>query len=123
MCWIAGVQEGAGGGPPRARRAARRDEWPRRGIGWPITGMCEAERGQYGADDVSVMPTIPCGPGNNDDPQDSHVPAALLWRFHEAKDADAPTATAWGTGMPGREFLCADDPADATNPIRILQDV
>jgi GDP-L-fucose synthase len=75
--------------------------------------MCEAYRRQYGADFVSVMPTNLYGPGDNYDPQNSHVPAALIRRFHEAKQADAPTVTVWGTGAPRREFLCSDDLADA----------
>ena len=75
--------------------------------------MCEAYRRQYGADYVSVMPTNLYGPGDNYDPLNSHVPAALLRRFHEAKQADAPAVTVWGTGKPRREFLCSDDLADA----------
>ena len=75
--------------------------------------MCEAYRKQHGADYVSVMPTNLYGPGDNYDPQNSHVPAALIRRFHEAKQADAPTVTVWGTGDPRREFLCSDDLADA----------
>lgn len=75
--------------------------------------MCEAYRKQHGADFISVMPTNLYGPGDNYDPQESHVPAALIRRFHEAKQADAPTVTVWGTGTPRREFLCSDDLADA----------
>ncbi len=75
--------------------------------------MCEAYRKQHDADFISVMPTNLYGPGDNYDPQNSHVPAALIRRFHEAKLADAPTATVWGTGTPRREFLSADDLADA----------
>jgi len=75
--------------------------------------MCEAYRRQHGADFISVMPTNLYGPGDNYDPHNSHVPAALLRRFHEAKLADAPTVTVWGTGTPRREFLCSDDLADA----------
>jgi GDP-L-fucose synthase len=76
--------------------------------------MCEAYRRQHGADYVSVMPTNLYGLGDNYDPHNSHVPAALLRRFHEAKLADAPTVTVWGTGTPRREFLCSDDLADAS---------
>jgi GDP-L-fucose synthase len=75
--------------------------------------LCEAYRVQYGADFVSVMPTNLYGPGDNYHPQDSHVPAALMRRFHEAKVDGAPTVTVWGTGSPRREFLAVDDLADA----------
>jgi GDP-L-fucose synthase len=75
--------------------------------------LCQAYRRQFGADFISVMPTNLYGPGDNYHPQDSHVPAALIRRFHEAKVAGAPSATVWGTGTPRREFLAADDLADA----------
>ncbi len=75
--------------------------------------LCEAYRLQHGADFVSVMPTNLYGPGDNYHPDDSHVPAALLRRFHEAKISGAPSAVVWGTGSPQREFLAADDLADA----------
>jgi GDP-L-fucose synthase len=75
--------------------------------------MCEAYRLQYGADFVSVMPTNIYGPGDNYHPLDSHVPAALVRRFHEAKVNGDARVTVWGTGSPRREFLAADDLADA----------
>jgi GDP-L-fucose synthase len=75
--------------------------------------LIEAYRRQHGADFVSVMPTNVYGPGDNYHPQDSHVPAALIRRFHEAKLAHAPQVTVWGTGRPRREFLAVDDLADA----------
>jgi GDP-L-fucose synthase len=75
--------------------------------------LCQAYRRQFDADFISVMPTNLYGPGDNYHPQDSHVPAALIRRFHEAKVAGAPSATVWGTGTPRREFLAADDLADA----------
>jgi GDP-L-fucose synthase len=75
--------------------------------------LCEAYRLQHGADFVSVMPTNLYGPGDNYHPQDSHVPAALLRRFHEAKINGSASATVWGTGTPQREFLAVDDLADA----------
>ena len=75
--------------------------------------LCEAYRKQHGADFISVMPTNLYGRGDNYHPENSHVPAALIRRFHEAKLAKAPTVTVWGTGKPRREFLCADDLADA----------
>src|SRR6266511_2967454 len=74
--------------------------------------LCEAYRRQYRADYISVMPTNLLGPGDNYHPQDSHVPAALIRRFHEAKVAGAPSVTVWGTGTPRREFLAADDLAN-----------
>jgi GDP-L-fucose synthase len=75
--------------------------------------MCEAYRQQYGADFVSVMPTNLYGPGDNYHPEDSHVPAALMRRFHEAKIDGADSVVVWGTGTPRREFLAVDDLADA----------
>jgi GDP-L-fucose synthase len=75
--------------------------------------LCEAFRRQHGADFVSVMPTNLYGPGDNYHPLDSHVPAALLRRFHEAKMSGAASVAVWGTGSPRREFLAVDDCADA----------
>ena len=75
--------------------------------------LCEAYRKQHGADFISLMPTNLYGPGDNYHPENSHVPAALIRRFHEAKSANAPTVSVWGTGKPRREFLCSDDLADA----------
>lgn len=75
--------------------------------------LCEAYRRQYGCDFVSVMPTNLYGLNDNYHPQNSHVPAALIRRFHEAKIAHAPTVEVWGSGNPRREFLYADDAADA----------
>ena len=75
--------------------------------------LCEAYRKQHGADFISVMPTNLYGTGDNYHPENSHVPAALLRRFHEAKVMNAPTVIVWGTGKPRREFLSSDDLADA----------
>lgn len=75
--------------------------------------LVEAYRRQYGADFIAVMPTNLYGPGDNYHPEHSHVPAALIRRFHEAKMSGAPTVTVWGSGTPRREFLCVDDLADA----------
>ena len=75
--------------------------------------LCEAFRLQHGDDFVSVMPTNLYGPGDNYHPLDSHVPAALVRRFHEAKLNGDASVTVWGTGSPRREFLAADDLADA----------
>ena len=80
-----------------------------------IAGMklTEAYRRQYGADFISVMPTNLYGPGDNYHPEHSHVPAALIRRFHEAKTGGLPQVVVWGTGKPRREFLAVDDLADA----------
>lgn len=75
--------------------------------------MAEAYRSQYSADFISVMPTNLYGPGDNYHPEYSHVVAALIRRFHEAKLSDAPSVVVWGTGTPRREFLYVDDMADA----------
>src|SRR6201991_3032080 len=75
--------------------------------------MAEAYRSQYGCDFVSVMPTNLYGPGDNYHPEHSHVVAALIRRFHEAKLSGAKSVVVWGTGTPRREFLYVDDMADA----------
>jgi GDP-L-fucose synthase len=75
--------------------------------------LCESYRRQHGADFISVMPTNLYGPGDNYHSQNSHVPAALIRRFHEAKTSAAPEVVVWGTGAPRREFLAVDDLADA----------
>ena len=75
--------------------------------------MVEAYRRQYGSDFINVMPTNLYGPGDNYDPEYSHVVAALIRRFHEAKLSGAAEVVVWGTGTPRREFLYVDDLADA----------
>ncbi|KYG21660.1 GDP-L-fucose synthase [Bradyrhizobium sp. AT1] len=75
--------------------------------------MVEAYRNQYGSDFISVMPTNLYGPGDNYHPELSHVVAALIRRFHQAKVSGAQNVVVWGTGMPRREFLYVDDMADA----------
>lgn len=75
--------------------------------------MAEAYRSQYGSDFISVMPTNLYGPGDNYHPEMSHVVAALIRRFHEAKVSGAQSVIVWGTGTPRREFLYVDDMADA----------
>ena len=75
--------------------------------------MVEAYRNQYGSDFISVMPTNLYGPGDNYHPEYSHVVAALIRRFHEAKMSGASNVMVWGTGAPRREFLYVDDLADA----------
>ena len=80
-----------------------------------ITGikLCDAYRSQYGCDFISVMPTNLYGPNDNYDLQSSHVLPALIRKFHEAKKNNEPSVVMWGTGSPKREFLHADDLADA----------
>src|SRR6266516_2773352 len=75
--------------------------------------LCEAYRREYGCYFISVMPTNLYGPGDNYHPEHSHVVAALIRRFHEAKVADAPNVVIWGTGTPRREFLYVGDFADS----------
>ena len=75
--------------------------------------MVEAYRSQYGCDFISVMPTNLYGPGDNYHPEYSHVVAALIRRFHEAKLTGAGSVLVWGTGRPRREFLYVDDLAGA----------
>ncbi len=71
--------------------------------------MCQAYRRQYGCNFISAMPTNLYGTNDNYDLNSSHVLPALLRKFHEAKVANAPTVTCWGSGKPLREFLHADD--------------
>jgi len=75
--------------------------------------MCQAYRKQYGCNFVSVMPCNLYGENDNFHPQNSHVIPALIRRFHEAKVNNLPTVTCWGTGSARREFMDADDLADA----------
>jgi GDP-L-fucose synthase len=80
--------------------------------------LCESYNRQYrvshGVDYRSIMPTNLYGPGDNYHPENSHVIPALIRRFHEAKVANAPTVTIWGSGTPRREFLYVDDMAAAS---------
>jgi GDP-L-fucose synthase len=75
--------------------------------------MCDAYRSQYGCNFISVMPTNLYGANDNYDLANSHVLPALIRKFHEAKIKQAPFVTIWGSGTPRREFLHADDLADA----------
>ncbi len=75
--------------------------------------LCQHYRAQHGLAYHSAMPTNLYGPGDNYHPENSHVIPALIRRFHEAKEANAPTVTIWGTGTPKREFLHVDDLAAA----------
>lgn len=75
--------------------------------------MCDAYREQYGSNFISVMPTNLYGINDNYHPENSHVLPALIRRFHEAKVNNLSEVVVWGTGSPLREFMFADDLADA----------
>ena len=75
--------------------------------------LCQAYRRQFGCDFISAMPTNLYGPGDNFDPASSHVIPALLRKMHEAKRNGASQVEVWGTGKPRREFIYADDLAQA----------
>ena len=75
--------------------------------------ICKHYNQQYGTNFISVMPTNLYGPGDNYDLETSHVMAALIRKFHEAKVSNTPQVVVWGTGAPRREFLHVDDMADA----------
>ena len=75
--------------------------------------MCDAYRSQYGCNFISVMPTNLYGSNDNYDLNNSHVLPALISKFHTAKKQNDPSVEIWGTGLPMREFLHADDLADA----------
>ena len=75
--------------------------------------MCQAYRRQYGCNFIAAMPTNLYGPFDNFHDHYSHVPAALLSRFHHAKINKMKTVSVWGTGKPRREFMYVDDLADA----------
>jgi len=75
--------------------------------------LCDAYRDQYGCNFISVMPTNLYGYNDNYHPENSHVLPALIRKFHEAKTSGGTSVTIWGTGSPLREFLFADDLADA----------
>ena len=84
--------------------------------------MCWAYNRQYKTQYLAVMPTNLYGPGDNYHPENSHVIPALIRRFHEAKLANAPSVTVWGTGTPRREFLYSEDMADACVYLMSLPD-
>ena len=81
--------------------------------------LCQYYRKQYGVLFHSLMPTNLYGPGDNYHPFNAHVLPALIRRFHEAREADAPEVAMWGTGTPRREFLYVDDLATAA--LRLLE--
>lgn len=76
--------------------------------------MCSAYNRQYRTQFLAAMPTNLYGPQDNYDPDSSHLVPALIRRMHEAKVANAPSVTVWGTGTPRRELLYSDDAADAS---------
>jgi GDP-L-fucose synthase len=80
-----------------------------------ITGikLCDAYRHQYGCNFISVMPTNLYGPNDNYDLHNAHVLPTFIRKFHEAKSSGAKEVVIWGSGSPRREFLHADDLADA----------
>ena len=84
--------------------------------------MCWSYNRQYGTQYLAVMPTNLYGPGDNYHPENSHVIPALIRRFHEAKENNVPSVTIWGTGVPRREFMYADDMADACVHLMNLRD-
>lgn len=75
--------------------------------------LCESYKRQYGCDFISVMPTNLYGPNDSYNLNNSHVLPALIRKFHDAKESNAPSVEMWGTGTPMREFLHSDDAADA----------
>jgi GDP-L-fucose synthase len=75
--------------------------------------MCQALRRQHGFDAISVLPTNLYGPHDNFSETDSHVLPAMIRKLHDANQAGHPEVVLWGTGRPRREFLHADDFADA----------
>jgi len=89
-----------------------------------ITGikMCEAYRSQYGCNFISVMPTNLYGLNDNYDLQNSHVLPALIRKFHEAKVHNSAEVVIWGSGSPLREFLFADDLAEAALKLMLEYD-
>jgi len=75
--------------------------------------LCQSYRRQYGSNFISAMPTNLYGPNDNFDLKSAHVLPAMMRKFHEAKEAGTREVVIWGTGTPRREFLHADDLADA----------
>ena len=75
--------------------------------------MCKSYRNQYGCNFISPIPNNLYGPGDNFDPANSHLMAALIRKFHEAKVRGDPEVILWGTGTPRREMLYSEDAAEA----------
>ncbi|NOT00775.1 MAG: GDP-L-fucose synthase [Phycisphaerales bacterium] len=85
--------------------------------------MVQAYRRQYGFNGLFVIPVNLYGPGDNCDPDSSHVIPALIRRLTEAKDSGARSVCCWGSGRPSREFLYVDDAADAiVRAARVVND-
>jgi len=84
--------------------------------------LCESYNRQYGRDYRSAMPTNLYGSNDNFHPENSHVIPALLRRFHEAAQENAPEVVIWGSGKPMREFLYVDDMAAASVHVMELDD-
>lgn len=84
--------------------------------------MCWSYNRQFGTQFLSVMPTNLYGRGDTYHPENSHVIPALLLRFHEAVESGSDCVTIWGTGTPRREFMFADDMADACVHLMALPD-
>ena len=84
--------------------------------------MCRAYNQQHGTQYLAVMPTNLYGPGDNYDPQTSHVLPALIRKMHEAKLRNDKAVEIWGSGTPRREFLHADDLAQACLTLARLDD-
>jgi len=84
--------------------------------------MCWAYNRQYGTRYLAAMPNNLYGPGDNYDPQHSHVLPAFIRKFHEAKASGAKSVTLWGTGKPRREMLHSDDMAEACVALMELPD-
>ncbi|MDD4627725.1 MAG: GDP-L-fucose synthase [Syntrophomonas sp.] len=76
-------------------------------------GMCRAYRAQYGCNFIAIMPNNLYGPGDNFDPENGHVLAAMISKFHQALPSRSPQVCLWGTGTPRREFLYVNDLAEA----------
>lgn len=84
--------------------------------------MCWSYNRQYGTHYLAAMPTNLYGPGDNYHPDNSHVIPALIRKFHEAKIANAPSVSVWGSGTPRREFMYSEDMADACIHLMSLPD-
>lgn len=80
-----------------------------------ITGMklCQAYRAEHGCNFISAQPSSVYGPGDNFDPEEGHVVASMMSKFHNARVSGTPVVELWGTGTPVREFMYIDDLADA----------
>ncbi len=80
---------------------------------WAGFSLCGAYNRQYGTRYRTAIPCTVYGPGDNFDPETGHVLSALLGRLHQVKEENRPTVVLWGSGKPRREFLYADDLAEA----------